>query len=110
MEHRKVVLGFALPADQQSTKAIVPAVRALNDPTARLATHAAEESVFATSANVRHDAAMAHGGFSVGVVVALVETEIARPAWTSRPTQSERIERGGDQPLVVNVGCRDDRR
>jgi hypothetical protein len=107
MDHREVVGGDSLPAHKQAAIPVVPTVRALDDPAPRLAADAADHGRLSTTPNVRDDAPRPNGRFGVNVVVALVETEVSRPPWTARGLEHDSIERRANQPLVVNVGSRD---
>ena len=85
----------------------MPGVRSLDDPTAWLAAKTSDEWWFATPADVRRDAPRSNGRFNVRVVVALVEAKMLRAARTARATQNNRVERGGHEPLVMNVRAGD---
>lgn len=63
----------SLPADEQATEAVVPRVRALDDPAPRLASYLTEQRLLAASPDVRADPAEANRWRHVRVVVALVE-------------------------------------
>lgn len=73
LEHRQVVGGRPFPPNEQAPKSVVPAVRALDEPAARLAFRASKQRRLAPTSDVRHDAAGANSGLAVLVVVALVE-------------------------------------
>ena len=103
----EVVAADALPANEQSAEAVVPGVGALHHPAARLALHAAEQRLLAAAPDVRRDPASPNGSLRVGVVVALVEAEVPRSARAARRAHDHRVERLGDEPLVVDVGAGD---
>ena len=103
LEHREVVLGDTLPANEQPAKAVVPTVGAFDDPAPRLASDAADHGLLASAANVRDDPARTDGRFSVGVVVALVETQVLRSARPARRPQYDGVERSCHHPFVVHV-------
>ncbi len=92
------------PPDEQRPEPVVPADGPLDDPPTRLATDTADQRGLAPAADEGLDAAGAHGGLRIGVVVPFVEAEVLR---TPRPPGSphdDRIERGRDVPCVVDVG------
>src|SRR5579884_2257306 len=65
MKEREVIGAFALVPDDQASEQVVPAVGPFDDPAARLATHAADERLFASSPDVRHDAPITDLAFRV---------------------------------------------
>lgn len=107
MEKAQVVCTFALPANEQSAKTVVPAIGALDDPTTRLTLEAADQFAFTSATNVRMDASVADGLLRVPVVVALVEAEMLRTPRTARSLDHNAIERRLKAPLVVDVGAGD---
>ena len=96
LEHREVMGRESLPAHEQPPEAVVPTVGALDDPAPGDHPHAAQEGRLATASDVRDDPPMAHGGFRVGVVVALVQAQMRRPS---------RAPRGVEYDRVKHVGC-----
>jgi hypothetical protein len=83
----------------------VPAVGAFDDPAARLTANAADERRLAASANMRLDATTSNLSFGVGVVVALVKTEVTG---TPRPPscwKRHSVKSGTGKPFVVDVGA-----
>ena len=107
MKHRKIVLCEAFPTHEQPAEAIVPTVRPLDDPAPWESEHASEKRLLASTSNVRRDAAQAHGGFAVLVVVALVEAQVTWTPRSARSAQYARVEHSTNQPLVVHVRCGD---
>ena len=107
LEHREVVGGDAFPADQQAAESVVPTVRALDDPTTRFAAHASDEWLLSATTNVRDDASTSNSGFAVGVVVSLVQAQMARAKRNEHVAKHNCIKRVCDQPLVVDVGAGD---
>jgi hypothetical protein len=101
------VTSGALPAHEQSAKAVVPRVGALNDPAAWLSANASEQRRLSATTDVGDDSSTADCGFRVGEVVALVQAQVHRSARTARPTQDDCVQHLDDQPLVVHVGSRD---
>lgn len=108
LEHRQVVGGDSLPADEQSAKAVVPAIRPLDDPASRPAAHTADQRLFPSSADMRNDPAATNRGFRVSVVVPFVQTQVLGTPRTTRRLQDNSVEHLGHQPLVVDVGSRHD--
>jgi hypothetical protein len=109
MKKAQIVGRDPLPSDQQRAESVVPAVGAFDDPSPRLSAYAANQWSFATPANMETDAARTDDLLDVLVVVAFVEAEILRPAWSTRRPHSDGVERLGDHPFVVHVGARDGR-
>lgn len=108
LKHREVVRRGAFPANQDAAESVVPTVGSLDDPATWLAAHATDQGLLTATANVRDDASAANGSFAVGVVVTLVQAEVARAKWCEHATKHDCcIERFGNQPLVVHVGPRD---
>lgn len=103
LHHRQVVPRGALPAHEQPTKPIVPAVGPFDDPASWLALHATDHRLLAATTDVGRDSADADGGFGVLVVVALVQAQVLGPSRTSRRLQRDRVEHRTDHPLVVHV-------
>jgi len=103
MKEREVVGGFALVTDEQCPKAIVPAVGSLDDPAARLSTHAADERLLASPSDVRDDASITDLAFGVRVVEALVQAEVHRPTGPAWCAKHDGVERRAGHPLVVDV-------
>ena len=73
---REVVLGLLLPADEQFAVTVEPGVRAFNDPASRALPAPTASALLTAATNVRHEAAAPHRLVRVGVVVALVQTEV----------------------------------
>lgn len=107
VQEAQIVAANPLPAHEQPTKAVVPSVGALHHPAAGLALDAAEQGLFATTADVGCDSAGPDGSLRVGVVVSLVEAEVLGTTRAARCTQHHRIESLGNEPLVVDVGAGD---
>jgi hypothetical protein len=84
----------------------VPRVRALDDPAPRLSSNAPDERWLAPTTDVRCDAARSDGGLDIRVVVAFVEAQMLGTPWTTRTAEHNRVERIGDEPLVVDVRAR----
>ena len=110
LKHREIVGGDAFPPDQQAAESIVPTVGALDYPTTRFAAHASDKRLFSATTNARDDASTSNSGFAVGVVVALVQAEMARTKRNEHATKHDGIERLGHQPLVVHVCSGDQHR
>jgi hypothetical protein len=81
----------------------VPRVRPLDDPTPRLSSNAPDERSLAPPTDVRRDAARSDGGLDIRVVVAFVEAQMLGTSWAPRTAEHNRVERIGDEPLVVDV-------
>ena len=107
LEHREVVGREALPAHQQPPEAVVPTVGALDHPTPWFSPYAAQEGWLAAPSDVRNDPPLAHGGFRIGVVVALVQAQMLRAAWAPRGAEHDGVEHLGHHPFVVHVGAGD---
>lgn len=103
MEEREVVLGLALPADQQGAEAIVPTTRAFDHPAARPTMDTAEEGRLTLPTDMRHNPALPHAGFTIEEVVALVQAEVLGTTGAARRTEDHRVQGRGEQPLVVDV-------
>lgn len=103
-DERAVVAGFHFPANQQTAEAIVPAVRALDHPSLRLALGSPNERRFPFLANVWRDPACPHGGITVAKRVALVQAAMRRAPYAAATLQHHRIERRRERPFVVQVG------
>ncbi len=99
----------ALPADEQTSEAVVPGVRSLDDPTSSLAPHDTDERLLAASSNVRADAAEADRWSDVRVVVALVDAQVLGTTRAARATQRHRIEDLIDHRGVGHVRAGDQR-
>ena len=81
MDEREVVGGLAFVTNEQSAKAVVPAIGSFDDPAAGLSANAAHERRLSAASNVRDHATIADLALGVRVVVAFVETEIRRATW-----------------------------
>lgn len=103
MKEREVVGGLALVTNEQTAKAVVPAVGPLDDPSSRFPASAADERRFSSTPNVRDDAAIAHLSLSVRVIEAFVQAEIRGTTWPTWRTKHDGIERCPGHPLVVDV-------
>ena len=103
LEHGKVVRGLALPAHEQAPVAVVPTVRALDDPSPWFVVNTSKQRLLAASTDVRCDSAQSNGSFGVDVVVSLVEAQVLGTTRTPRPTQHDRVEHLRHQPFVVDV-------
>jgi len=107
MKESQIVGANSFPAYEQTAEAVVPGVGALDHPPARLPLDAAEQGLLAAATNVGRDPASPNSRLRIAVVVALVEAEMLRPAWPTRSAQDHRVERLGNEPLVVDVGAGD---
>lgn len=105
VHQREVVARFDLPANEQGAEAIVPAVRAFDDPAARFAMDATDERGLAFLPNVWNDAALAHGLIAIPKRVAFVEAAVLRPAHPATRFQNHGIEGSSQGPFVVQVGA-----
>jgi hypothetical protein len=85
----------------------VPGVRALDDPAPGLSSNASDERALASTTDVGRDAARSDGGLDIRVVVALVEAQMLGTSWAARAAEHNRVERVGDEPLVVDVRAGD---
>ena len=99
-----MVLCEHLPANAERAEVVMPAVGALDDPASR-PTGLAAPLLLATPTKVQLDPAARDLACGVVVVVAFVEAEIPRSAWTARCTELNSVERLPGKPLVVNVGA-----
>lgn len=104
MNEREVVGSLPFVTNEQRAEAIVPAVGALDDPAARLASGATDQRRLAAPSYVRSHAAIPNLFLGVGVVVTLVEAQVLRHQRTSSPAEDDRVERRAGHPLVVDVG------
>src|ERR1700690_2622452 len=75
MDEREVVGGLAFVTNEQSAKAVVPAIGSFDDPAAGLSANAAHERRLSAASNVRDHATIADLALGVRVVVAFVEAE-----------------------------------
>jgi hypothetical protein len=107
VQETEVVSANPLPADEETAKAVVPSVGALDDPAARLALNAPQQRLLPAASDVRNDPAGSDRRLGVWVVVALVEAEVLGAARAARRTSDHRVERLADEPLVVDVGAGD---
>jgi len=103
MHEGEVILALVFPTNQQAPEPVVPRVGPFHNPAARLAAGAARGRGLALPASVRRDASGAEGGFSVRVVVPLVETEMGWASWPAGRPDHHVVEHLADQPLVVDV-------
>ena len=104
VDHGEVVLRQDLPANAQAAEVVVPAVRALDNPAARLAGLTAP-LLLAASAKVQADPAAGDFARGVVVVVAFVEAEVSWSTGTTRRAQRHRVERLPGEPFIVDVGA-----
>lgn len=99
MQHRDVGVGSLLPPDEDSPKAIHPAVRSFDDPAARFVAGGALDLALRLTAagNVSGEAELVDERVDLGVVVALVETQalrtMLRGSWTSKRDALESLTR-----------------
>lgn len=99
----EVVPRFALPANEQGPKAIVPAVSPLDDPAPWLPVHTTDQRRLAFLPDVRDNVARAHCGLAITKRVAFVQTAVLRAANPAPGFQHDGIERGREGPLVVQI-------
>jgi hypothetical protein len=78
LKQGQVVLGFSLPSNQEPTKAVVPAVGALDDPATGYALVPAHQWRLPTTPGVADDAPTPQAIIHDLVVVALIEAAILR--------------------------------
>lgn len=102
-----VVQGFAFPSDAKRAEVVVPAVGSLDDPPARLSSHAPDEWLLASPSNVWDDASIADFAFGVGVVEAFVQAEVRGPTRPARCPKYDGVQRRAGHPLVVDIRCGD---
>jgi len=107
VQKRAVVRGLTFPANAKSPVIVVPAVRALNDPTAWSAARAAYEWRFSSSANVWDDATVANRLLAVNVVIPLVQAEVCWTAGATSSAYQDGVEGRAHHPLVVHVCSRE---
>jgi hypothetical protein len=77
MHQAEIVLGLPLPANQQRTEPIVPAIGSLHDPATCFASPA-RSGLFTTTPNVRHDASPFEPSVYIRIVIALVQATVDR--------------------------------
>ena len=104
VNEREVVLCDRLPTSAQRAEVVVPAVGALDDPASRTTASAADQRRLATATNVRSHAAPSSFSLASPIVVAFVETEMARATQPARRAQLDGVECNADQPHVIDVG------
>jgi len=103
VDERQIVTALDFPADQERTKAIVPAVRALNHPPPRFPVRPPHERRLAFLSNVRDDPTVADGAVAVAKRIAFVEAAVL---WASHPAaslQDDGVEGPGQRPFVVEI-------
>src|SRR2546426_6599146 len=105
---REVVLGLLLPADEQFAVTVEPGVRAFDDPASRALPAPTAAALLTAATNVRHEAAAPHCLVRVGVVVALVQTEVLLGEG-GRPNDAG-VEQLSQRGLVGGIGSRDHQR
>lgn len=98
-----VAVGPFLPTNTKSAEIVVPAVGALDHPASGLAPHAANQRRLTPASDVRSHASLPRLVLGVGVVIAFVEAKIPGTTRTARASNRDRVERGADHPLVVDV-------
>ena len=103
MDEREVVGGLAFVTNEQSAKAVVPAIGSFDDPAAGLSANAAHERRLSAASNVRDHATIADLALGVRVVVAFVEAEILRATWPAWRAKHDSVEHRSGHPLVVDV-------
>lgn len=93
----------SLPADQQGSVSVVPAVGAFDDPATGLPVDASEEWRFTATPDVGDDSSAHNSPLDVPVVVALIETAVARPLSPPRRVLRGIVQRRDRHPHVVPV-------
>jgi hypothetical protein len=104
------VIADSLPAHEQRSTAIDPAVCSLDDPAMGFSEDATEQRRLAASTDVREDATRSDSLFATAIVVAFVQAQVARSARPPRCAQHDPIESLSDHAHIMNVGCGRDRR
>ena len=84
-------------------------MRALDHPAPRLAEDATDHRQLTTTADVRDDSALSDCVLARAIVIALVEAEMPRATWPARPSNDDRIERGGHHTHIRDVRSGRDR-
>jgi len=105
VHERQVVARFDFPADEQRAKAIVPAVRPLDDPPSRATVDPSEQRRLPFLPNVWRDAPAADRRVAVAERIPLVETTMLRPAHSAPFLEHHGIERRRQRPFIVEVGA-----
>jgi hypothetical protein len=103
------VSASTLPAYEQSTKAIVPRVGSLDDPSSGLSADNTKQGLLAASSDVGTDTAQSNRGRDVRVVVALVEAQVLGAAWATRAANRHSVEDFADHGSVRHVRTADQR-
>jgi hypothetical protein len=99
----QVVPRFDFPPDQQRPEAVMPAVRALDDPPSWPAVDASEERRFALLPDMRRDAASADRGVAVAERVACIQTAVPWASHPAAPLEHHGIERSRERPFIVEI-------
>jgi hypothetical protein len=99
----------SLPAYEQTAEAIVPRVRALDDPAPRFAAYLADQRLLAAPSNVRSNSAKANRRRDVRIVVAFVEAQVRWASRTARAAHDHRVEHVADHRGVGLVRSADQR-
>lgn len=104
---REVVRTFALPTDEERAEAVVPAVGAFDDPTARFAAEPADEGRFTAPTDVALDAQDSESRIDLRIVVPFVHAAVLRAEATSRRDRSDRLKGRQSVPQVGHIGTAD---
>ena len=103
IDEREIVAGFDFPSDQERAEPIVPAVRALDHPAARRATHPPEERRLAFLPNVGDDAPIPDRPIAVAKRIPFVEATMLRPSHAATGFEHHGVEGPDQRPFVVEI-------
>jgi hypothetical protein len=111
MDKTEVVGGLLVPSDQDGAEAVQPGMRPLHDPTPCLGPGMALGLHFlASGAQVQSEAELFGQRARLGIIVALIETKVMRPApcrlW---PLNRDCLDSLAHQLVIVAVGAVDHR-
>jgi hypothetical protein len=73
----------SFPTYEEAAEAVVPGVRALDDPATWLAAYGTDQRRLTASTKVRTNSAQPERGQNVGIVVPLVETAVLGSTWAA---------------------------
>jgi len=102
-----IVVRLSLPADEQRSESVVPAVGALDYPATRFALVATDERRFTATPDVRFDVAEVEPDPERSVVVPLVHAAFLRPVAAARCDRFDRVDGAQCHPQIGHVGGAD---